>query len=312
MLMDRLIERIIALKSPIVVGLDPKFESLPEDMRNRAIAAHGKTPKACAEAVLEFNKGLIDALCELVPAVKPQSAFYEMLGVEGVRAYDETCRYAMSKGLIVIGDVKRGDIGSTSLAYSKAYLGEISIEGEAFRAFDNDFITINPYLGDDNTREFVADIDAYDKGVFVLVKTSNPSSSQLQNLKVEGKAIYEIVAEQVEGWSGKRVGKHGYSSVGAVVGATYPAEAKILRQIMKTAYFLVPGYGAQGGGGADIVETFDEKGLGAIVNSSRGIIFAYQNKQYSHLNYQDAAVQATLDMRDDINSNLEAVSKKYW
>lgn len=312
MLIDRLIDRIIALKSPIVVGLDPKFENLPEDIKNRALTTYGKTPKACAEAIIEFNKGLIDALCEYVPAVKPQSAFYEMLGVEGVRAYDATCRYAMDKGLIVIGDLKRGDIGSTSLAYSKAYLGEITIEGEAFRAFDNDFITINPYLGDDNTREFIADIDAHDKGVFILVKTSNPSSSQLQNLKVDGKAIYEIVAEQVEGWSEKRVGKYGYSSVGAVVGATYPAEAKVLRQIMKTSYFLVPGYGAQGGGGTDVVETFDAKGLGAIVNSSRGIIFAYQSKQYSHLSYQDAAVQATKAMKEDINRHLEAANKIYW
>ncbi len=312
MLMDRLMDRIIALKSPIVVGLDPRFENLPEDLRTRAISAHGKTPKACAEAILEFNKALIDTLCQVVPAVKPQSAFYELLGVEGVRAYDETCRYAQSKGMIVIGDVKRGDIGSTALGYSKAYLGEISIEGEAFRAFDNDFITINPYLGDDNTKEFIADVDACDKGVFVLVKTSNPSSSQIQNLRVEGKAIYEIVAGQVEAWSEKRVGKHGYSSVGAVVGATYPAEAKVLRHIMKTTCFLVPGYGAQGGGGADIVECFDVKGLGAIVNSSRGIIFAFQNKSYSHLNYTDAALRATLDMRDDINDNLEAVQKKYW
>lgn len=312
MLMDRLIQSIITKKSPIVVGLDPVLESLPQPIKEQAFAEHSEFETAAAVAVLNFNKGIINAVADLVPAVKPQVAFYEQYGPAGMQAYRDTCLYAAGKGLIVIGDIKRGDIGSTSKAYSNAHLGMVPAGNTAYSGFPTDIITVNPYLGDDCLKEFMGDVSQYDKGLFVLVKTSNPTSAQLQNLLAEGRPIYEHVAAMVNRWTEETVGSSGYSPVGAVVGATYPAEAESLRALMPRAYFLVPGYGAQGGGGADVVPCFNTDGLGALVNSSRGIILAWQQAQYRDVSWQEAARLAVLAMQADINAALEAAGKAYW
>lgn len=314
MFIDRLIEEIKNKKSPIVVGLDPRFEQIPQRIKNACFSEHGKTLKAVAEAILEFNKGIIDGVSDIVPAVKPQIAFYEQYGLEGLHAYIETCRYACKKGLLVIGDVKRGDIGTTSQAYSNAHLGSVDVEGISYETFAVDAITVNPYLGDDCLKEFVTDIQKRGKGMFVLVKTSNPTSGQLQDLVADGKRIYEVVAEMVQNWSQKTLGKYGYGSVGAVVGATYPKESKMLREKMPNAYFLVPGYGAQGARAEDIVDCFDENGLGALINSSRGIIFAYRQseKGYTEENFSEAARNEALRMKDEINQALEKKGSLYY
>lgn len=308
MSINYLIEQIKSKKSPVVVGLDPRIESIPEEISKKHF---GKLPleEAIRETLIEFNKGIIDGVYDIVPAVKPQIAFYEQYGLEGMKAYLETCRYAKEKGLYVIGDIKRGDIGSTSKAYSNAHLGRVDVNGQSVENFTVDSVTVNPYLGDDCMKEFVDDITAYDKGMFILVKTSNKTSSQLQNLKADGKFIYEIVGEMVDEWSQKTIGKYGYSPIGAVVGATYPEEMDTLRSIMKNSYFLVPGYGAQGGGGKDVVNAFNEDGLGAVVNSSRGIIFAYKNCDDD---FATAARNAAIAMNEDINHELEKAGKKYW
>ncbi|MCK8061561.1 MULTISPECIES: orotidine-5'-phosphate decarboxylase [unclassified Fusibacter] len=310
MLMDRLIKGIIEMEAPIVVGLDPRVNQIPTEIIEASQMKYSNKVDAAADAILTFNKGLIDALHTLVPAVKPQVAFYEMLGLAGMKAYKETCDYAKEKGMIVVADVKRGDIGSTSKAYADAYIGLTEVEGESFEAFHSDYLTVNPYLGTDCLNEFVTNIDTHDKGMFALVKTSNKSSGELQDLKVDGVTIYEKVAHIIEALSSQRVGKYGYSSIGSVVGATYPEQADTLRAILKTSYFLVPGYGAQGASGKDIVNCFDEKGLGAIVNSSRGITFAYLSDRYSN-DYKEAAVQAVEEMKQDINDSLKAAGKWY-
>lgn len=312
MLMERLLQSIKEKKSPIVVGLDPVIESIPQAVKDQAHAEHGTMEQAAAAAILAFNKGIIDATADLVPAVKPQVAFYEQFGPAGMQAYRDTCVYAAEKGLIVIGDIKRGDIGSTSRAYSNAHLGTIKAGDAVYSGFPTDIITVNPYLGDDCLKEFMEDVKQYDKGLFVLVKTSNPTSSQLQNLISEGKPIYEHVAAMVNRWTEETADKSGYSPVGAVVGATYPAEAETLRGLMPKAFFLVPGYGAQGGGGADVVPCFNQDGLGALVNSSRGIINAWQKEKYSNEIWQQAARLAVLEMQADINGALEAAGKVYW
>ncbi len=313
MFIDRLIEEIRNKKSPIVVGLDPRLEMIPEKIKTPFFDQYGKTLKAAGEAILAFNKEIIDAVFDIVPAVKPQIAFYEQYGLEGLESYIETCRYASKKGLLVIGDIKRGDIGTTSKAYSNAHLGEVDIEGVSYETFAVDAVTTNPYLGDDCLKEFVKDIQDRKKGMFVLVKTSNPTSKQIQDLVVDDQKIYEIVAEIVQGWSQKTLGKYGYGSVGAVVGATYPKEAKELRKIMPSSYFLVPGYGAQGASAEDIADCFGEDGLGAIVNSSRGIIFAYRKKEkgYTEEKFGEAARSEALKMKDDINRVLESRGKHY-
>ncbi len=310
MLMDRLIQGIIEKEAPIVVGLDPRPNQIPQAIVEGAKAQFEHPVEAMSEAIWQFNKGLIDAIYTLVPAVKPQIAFYEALGIPGLEAYKKTCDYANSKGLVVIADSKRGDIGTTSKAYADAFIGETQVWGQAYQAFYSDYVTVNPYLGTDCLNEFVTNMDAFDKGMFVLIKTSNKSSGELQDLKVDGVTLYEKVAELVEGLSQKRVGKYGYSAVGSVVGATYPEQADVLRKILKTSYFLVPGYGAQGGSGKDIVGCFDSQGLGAIVNSSRGITFAFEQAQYSD-DYQVAAQQAIADMKTDINESLKAAGKWY-
>lgn len=307
MVINKLIEDIKVKKSPIVVGLDPRLESLPQEIIDTL--PEQVTMKDLADAVLTFNKGIVDAVYDLVPAVKPQVAFYEQLGLEGMRVYQETCDYAKEKGLFVLGDIKRGDIGSTSKAYSKGHIGKTEFMGVEFKAFEVDSITINPYLGDDCLKEFIDDIKTNDKSMFVLVKTSNPTSKQLQDLKVDGEEIYKKVGDMVEEWSQQLKGNYGYSPVGAVVGATYPEELKTLRDRMPATYFLVPGYGAQGGGAKDVINAFDDNGLGALINSSRGIIFAYKKKD---LPYKEAAREAVLEMREDINTELEKLNKKYW
>ncbi len=310
MLIDQLITRIIELEAPIVVGLDPRLEHIPAVVIDRVKGQNLPIQQAAAEAYYIFMTGIIDAVYDLVPAVKPQIAFYEKLGVAGLDAYQRICDYAHQKGLIVIADVKRGDIGSTSLAYADGFIGAPTAFGEIYTPFYSDFLTINPYLGSDGLKPFVDNCDQYDKGAFVLVKTSNKSSGELQDLIVEGETIYQKVAKIVEAISAQRTSEYGYSSIGAVVGATYPEQAVELRKILKTAYFLVPGYGAQGGTAADIVGCFDKKGLGAIVNSSRGIIFAYQIEEYDD-DYQKAARQAVIAMKQDINEQLKAHNQWY-
>ena len=309
-LANRLKNRIVELKSPIVVGLDPNLEKFPKAFLENFLKDGLLTEIAVGDCILSYNKHIIDAIKDLVPAVKPQIAFYEQYGIEGLKAYKATCDYARENGLIVIGDVKRGDIGSTSRAYSNAYLGQTKYCEDPKPAFYSDYVTVNPYLGEDCLNEFISDIKTFDKGMFVLVKTSNPSSAQLQDLIcTDGKTIYEKTAELVNEISAKVVDASTYSPIGAVVGATYPSEMKMLREKMPNIYFLVPGYGAQGGGAKDVVDAFNKDGLGAIVNSSRGILYAYEK---STLSFEQAAREATIEMRDAINSALEAEGKKYW
>lgn len=309
MSINQLIEGIIQKRSPIVVGLDPRLEQLPEAIINK-YEAEGCSPyDVVKNSLIEFNKGIIDSVKDLVPAIKPQVAFYEQYGLAGMEAYAETCKYGKEAGLYVIADVKRGDIGSTSKAYSLGHLGKVLYKDTQLNDFEADCVTVNPYLGDDCLGEFVDEIKTLDKAMFVLVKTSNKSSEQLQNLVVGDQKIYEVVGGLVNDWCQKTIATKGYSPVGAVVGATYPSEMDTLRKVMPNAYFLVPGYGAQGGGGKDVVNAFNDDGLGAIVNSSRGIIFAYKK---SDLSYQEAAREATLAMQKDINTALEEAGKKYW
>ncbi|MBO5364913.1 MAG: orotidine-5'-phosphate decarboxylase [Clostridia bacterium] len=300
-MIDVLIEKIKERNNPTVAGLDPKLDYVPEEMKAAAFREHGETFAGAAAAILQFNKTLIDALCDIVPAVKPQSAYYEMYGIEGIRCLHETIAYAKKNGMYVILDAKRGDIGATSEAYAKAYLGKTELGGVTEEAFGADCLTVNPYLGTDGIKPFTDQCAANQKGIFVLVKTSNKSSGELQDLKSEGKYIYEHMAELVKTWGSDLIGVNGYSSVGAVVGATYPEQAEALRSQMPHTYFLVPGYGAQGGKAEDVAKSFNKDGLGAIVNASRSIMCAYQ-KQGGTLG--DAARAEAIRMRDDILSAL--------
>lgn len=304
MSIDLLIKKIKEKSNPTVAGLDPKVEYVPQYIREKAYKTYGKNIKGATEAIWEYNKGLIDALYDIVPAVKPQSAFYEMYGLAGEEILSRTISYAKEKGLYVILDVKRNDIGSTAEAYSRAYLGKVDIDGELFDANPVDSITVNPYLGTDGIAPFVKDCKEYGKTVFALVKTSNPSSGELQDLITDGKAIYEKVAELVNKWGAETVGESGYSAVGAVVGATYPEQAEKLRKIMPKAYFLVPGYGAQGGGAKDVAKSFNDDGLGAIVNSSRGIMCAYKKGDWKEEQFAEAARAEAVRMKEDLNSVL--------
>ena len=300
-MMDQLIEKIKEKNNPTVAGLDPKLDYVPEEMKRDAFAVYGETFEGAAAAILEFNKALINALYDIVPAVKPQSAYYEMYGIAGIKCLHETIAYAKKKGMYVILDAKRGDIGATSEAYAKAYLGETTLGSASTPAFDADCMTVNPYLGTDGVKPFVEQCAAHNKGIFVLVKTSNPSSGELQDLRADGGYIYEHVADLVKDWGGSVMGKYGYSSVGAVVGATYPEQAEALRRRMPHTYFLVPGYGAQGGQAKDVAKSFNADGLGAIVNASRSIMCAYQ-KNGGILG--EAAREEAIRMRDDILSAL--------
>ena len=314
-MINTLTEKIKKLEAPIVVGLDPTMKFVPEHIKKQAFAEYGETRKGAAEAIWLFNKGIVDAVCDLVPAVKPQIAMYEQFGVEGVHAFQKTVSYCKEKGLVVIGDIKRGDIGSTSEAYAVGHLGQMQVGETMCRGFDEDFATVNPYLGSDGVKPFIEVCKKEKKGLFILVKTSNPSSGEFQDRLVlpegstdasKARPLYEIVGEKVAEWAADHMGDS-YSYIGAVVGATYPEMGKVLRQIMPKSYILVPGYGAQGGRGKDLKHFFNEDGLGAIVNSSRGIIAAYQQEAYAKYgaeNYADASRAAVIDMKEDIKAGI--------
>lgn len=310
-MINKLISRIKETNAPIVVGLDPMMKYIPGQIRQAAFAELGETLEGAAEAIWQYNKGLVDAICDLVPAVKPQIAMYEQFGIPGLTAFKKTVDYCKEKGLVVIGDVKRGDIGSTSEAYAVGHLGKVQVGSKAYYGFDEDFVTVNPYLGSDGVNPFLKVCREEKKGIFILVKTSNPSSGEFQDRLIDGKPLYEVVGEKVAQWGAECMGDD-YSYVGAVVGATYPEMGKVLRKVMPKSYILVPGYGAQGGKGADLVHFFNEDGLGAIVNSSRGIIAAYQQDKYAEYGesgYADAARAAVMDMKEDIAQALNAASK---
>lgn len=305
MIIDTLIEKINQTNNPTVIGLDPRLDYIPNHIKQEAYDKLGKTPSAAMEAFWQFNKSIIDATYDLVPAVKPQIAMYEQYGAEGIACYIKTIAYAKEMGLIVIGDIKRSDIASTAEAYSNGHIGKVNIDKNSFEIYREDFITLNPYLGWDSIEPYMENCKNYEKGIFVLVKTSNPNSSQLQDLDIGGIKLYERVGELTEEWGIPLRGKYGYSSVGAVVGATHSKQAENLRKLLPHTFFLVPGYGAQGGTAEDLSVCFDKNGLGAIVNSSRGIIAAYKNKKYindfSEQNFAQASRQAVIDMRDDLN-----------
>ena len=292
---DILIKKIKKTNNPTVIGLDPKMEMIPDFIKE-------KHNNDIYSSIIEFNKGLIDSVYDIIPAVKPQIAFYEMLGEQGMKAFKDTCAYARSKGMLVIADIKRGDIGSTAAAYSAAYIGESNI-------YDIDFVTINPYLGIDGLKPFIDDCKKFEKGAFILVKTSNPSSGDINDIKLEnGETIHERVGSLVEEWGEELVGEYGYSSIAAVVGATYPEQLKILRKKMPHTFFLIPGYGAQGGKAEDIALGFDENGIGGIVNASRSLMCAYKSDRWKDSFKQEEFGKATrleaIRMRDELNSCL--------
>ena len=303
-MIEKLVERIKKLEAPIVVGLDPTLNFVPGFLLDKAINEKGETLEAAADAIFEFNKKIVDAVYDLIPAVKPQIAMYEQFGIPGLMAYKQTVDYCHEKGLLVIGDAKRGDIGSTSTAYAIGHLGKVKIGSTEIAPIDTDFLTINPYMGSDSVVPFVEECKKNDKGLFILVKTSNPSSGEFQDQKVGKKTVYELVGKKVDEWGAELV-KNGYSDVGAVVGATYPEMGEVLREIMPKAYILVPGYGAQGGTAAELKPFFNKDGLGAIVNSSRGIIAAYKQDKYAEYGaegFAEAARAAVIDMKNDIAS----------
>ena len=306
-MIDKLITKIKKTGAPIVVGLDPMLNYIPEHIQKKAFAEFGETLEGAAEAIWQYNKGIVDATYDLIPAVKQQIAMYEQFGIPGLIAYKKTVDYCKSKDLVVIGDIKRGDIGSTSAAYAVGHLGQVQVGSRKYAGFDEDFATVNPYLGSDGVKPFMDICKEEKKGIFVLVKTSNPSSGEFQDRVIDGRPLYELVGEKVAQWGDELMGDE-YSYVGAVVGATYPEMGKVLRKIMPKTFILVPGYGAQGGKGADLVHFFNEDGLGAIVNSSRGIIAAYKQEKYKEFgaeNYADASRAAVKDMIADISGALE-------
>ncbi len=305
-MVSKLIEKIQKTKAPICVGLDPMLSYIPEHVTKKAFAEFGETLEGAAEAIWQFNKEIVDATCDLIPSVKPQIAMYEQFGLPGLAAYDKTVKYCQEKGLIVIGDVKRGDIGSTSAAYATGHLGTVQVGSQTLSGFNTEYITVNPYLGTDGVKPFVDVCNQCDRGIFVLVKTSNPSSGEFQDRLIDGRPLYELVAEKVVEWGDASM-DGAYSNVGAVVGATYPEMNKVLRKLMPRTYFLVPGYGAQGGTAEDLKYCFNEDGLGAVVNSSRGIIAAYKKDAYAKFgpkHFGEASRQAVIDMIADINSVL--------
>ncbi len=305
-MIQQLIDKIREMNAPICVGLDPMLGYIPSHITDRVFREYGETMEGAAEAIWQFNKEIIDNTYDLIPSVKIQIAMYEQFGIEGLKIYERTVDYCKSKGLIVIGDVKRGDIGSTSEAYAVGHLGSVKIGSNVCRGFDTEFITVNPYMGTDSVKPFVDVCEKDDKGIFVLVKTSNPSSGEFQDRLIDGKPLYEHVADKVVEW-GRDCFDGDYSNVGAVVGATYPGVSAALRKLMPHTYFLVPGYGAQGATAEDLVVCFNEDGLGAIVNSSRGIIAAYKQEKYAKFgqeHFAEASRQAVIDMVSDINSVL--------
>ena len=307
-MINKLVSKIKKTNAPIVVGLDPMLNYLPKHLLDKAVAEQGESLEAVSEAVWQYNKAIVDATYDLIPAVKPQIAMYEQFGIPGLIAYKKTVDYCKEKDLVIIGDIKRGDIGYTSAAYATAHLGKIKVGNTEIAPFNEDFATVNPYLGSDGINPFIDVCKAENKGIFVLVKTSNPSSGEFQDRIIDGKPLYEHVGEQVAKWGEDHMGDD-YSYVGAVVGATYPEIGKVLRKVMPKTYILVPGYGAQGGKGADLVHYFNEDGLGAIVNSSRGIIAAYKQEKYAsygEANFADASRAAVKDMIEDISNAISS------
>ncbi|MCR5054825.1 MAG: orotidine-5'-phosphate decarboxylase [Lachnospiraceae bacterium] len=303
-MIERLIKQIQEKDAPIVVGLDPKLSMIPKSILNKSFEEYGETPEGAADAILKFNKAIVDAVYDLVPAVKPQIAMYEQFGIPGLIAFKDTVDYCKGKGLIVIGDIKRGDIGSTSESYAVAHLGKIKVGSKEYEPFAEDFATVNPYLGTDGVKPFVDVCKKEDKGIFVLVKTSNPSSGEFQDRLIDGEPLYCHVADKVNEWGADSMAGE-YSNIGAVVGATYPEMGRVLRERMPHVYILVPGYGAQGGTGKDLKPFFNKDGLGAIINSSRGIIAAYQNEKYikyGEENFAEASRAAVMDMKEDIKN----------
>ena len=299
---DRLINKIKETDNPTVIGIDPKYDMLPECIKNK----YEKTLEDISKAILEFNKELIDNTYDIIPAVKVNIAFYEMYGLEGMKAFEETCKHAKEKGMVVIADIKRGDIDSTAQSYSNAFLGKTKIGEKEESIFDVDFVTVNPYMGTDCVKPFIDDCKKYDKGIFVLVKTSNPSSGELQDKKIEGgEKIYIEVAKLVEQWGEDLIGENGYSSVSAVVGATYPNQLEEIREIAPHTYFLIPGYGAQGGKAEDIALGFDKNGLGGIVNASRSLMYAYKSEKwkdkFEEKDYGKATRAEAIRMKEELN-----------
>lgn len=310
---DRLTELVAKKQSHIVVGLDPVYDNLPLTIKKEI----DKNLKDISKAIIEFNFKLIDAIYDLIPAIKPQIAFYERYGMEGIKAFIRTVNYGKKKGLIVIEDAKRNDIGSTATAYSDGHIGKIRLFNQLKAIFDLDAITVNPYLGSDGILPFINDVQKYQKGIFVLVKTSNPSSTELQDIKVvykrEKYKLYEIVANLVNEWGLSCIGKCGYSSVGAVVGATFPNDSKRLRKLMPKAYFLVPGYGAQGGSASDIINCFNKDGYGALIAASRSINYAFKyDKRFKDNEFADAAREAVMKMNNEINKELQKAGLLNW
>ena len=307
-MINKLTEKIKKTHAPICVGLDPMLSYVPKQVQETAFKEYGETLEGAAEAIWQFNKAIIDATYDLIPAVKPQIAMYEQFGIPGLVAFKKTVDYCKEKDLVVIGDIKRGDIGSTSSAYAVGHLGKVQVGTKEYAGFDEDFATVNPYLGSDGVNPFIDICKKEKKGLFILVKTSNPSSGEFQDQLINGRPLYELVGEKVAQWGADCMGDE-YSYIGAVVGATYPEMGKVLRKIMPKSYILVPGYGAQGGKGKDLVHFFNEDGLGAIVNSSRGIIAAYKQEAYAKFgaeNFGDASRAAVEAMVADIQGALEA------
>ena len=299
-MISQLIEKIQKTKAPICVGLDPMLSYVPEHIVKRAFDAYGETLEGAAEAIWQYNKEIIDNTYDLIPAVKPQIAMYEQFGIEGLMVYKKTVDYCHEKGLVVIGDAKRGDIGSTSAAYATGHLGKVQVGSQTYEPFLGDALTVNGYLGSDGIKPLLATCRDNDKGIFVLVKTSNPSSGELQDKKIDGMTIYETMGHMCEKWGEDLPGVYGYSGVGAVVGATYPEQLRYLRDVLPTTFFLIPGYGAQGAGAKDIAGAFDKNGLGGIVNSSRGIMCAYQKEKCDEHDYAEAARREAIRMRNEI------------
>ena len=307
-MINQLIANIKKTGAPIVVGLDPMLKYIPEHIQKKAFVEFGETLEGAAEAIWQFNKEIVDKTYDLIPAVKPQIAMYEQFGIPGLVAFKKTVDYCKSTGLVVIGDIKRGDIGSTSSAYAVGHIGKVQVGSKTYAPFDEDFVTVNPYLGSDGVNPFIDVCKEEKKGLFILVKTSNPSSGEFQDQMIDGRPLYELVGEKVAQWGEDCMGDE-YSYIGAVVGATYPEMGKVLRKVMPKSYILVPGYGAQGGKGKDLVHFFNEDGLGAIVNSSRGIIAAYKQEKYANYGeeaFADASRAAVEDMVADIRGALEA------
>ena len=305
---DRLIENIVRTQNPSVVGLDPKLEYVPEYIRQKNFKKYGKDLKGAAKAILEFNKEIIDEIHDICPAIKPQAAYYEMYGYQGIKTLYKTIQYAQSKGMFVMTDGKRNDIGATMEAYATAHLGLTDVDGEKIAAFGSDALTVNGYLGTDGIAPLLDQCRAFDKGIFVLVKTSNKSSGELQDLMIGNKSVYATMGAMCESWGRDNIGKYGYSAVGAVVGATYPEQLAEMREALPHTFFLVPGYGAQGGGAEGVAKAFDENGLGAIVNSSRGVMCAYKKEEgCDEHDFAKAARREVIRMKEDITSHIPPI-----